>query len=105
MKVQSKCQVESGGFLPATKMKYFVFCVSILRLLKIIKQKILTGRAPALQAFSSHYSPPLYIALAQPLLCLTDMAKLQCCDSQHVLYYIFVCSCVESRGKREILKV
>lgn len=93
MKVQSKCQVEFGGFLPATKMKYFFFCVCILHLLKIIKQTILkTGRVPALQAFSSHYSPPLYIALAQSLLCLIDKAKLWSCDSQHVPYYVVVCS-------------
>lgn len=49
-----------------------------------------TGRVPALQAFSFHYSPPLYTALAQSLLCFTDIAKLQSFDSQHVPYYTFV---------------
>lgn len=100
MKVQSKCQVESSGFLPATKIKYIVFCVSILHLLKITSQTILkTGRVPTLQAFSFHYSPPLYTALAQSLLCLIDIAKLQSCDSQHVPYYILSVHVWKAGGK------
>lgn len=92
MKVQSKFQVEYDGFIPDTMRKYLVFCVSILCLLKIIKQTIQkTGRAPALQVFSSYYSPPLHIQIiyTNPLcyiykiiytvffLCLIDKARFQ----------------------------
>jgi len=107
MNVQKKCQVVSSESLLATKKEYFFFlCKHSTPFENIQKSSTQNWKSSCSASLSLSLFPfILYSAFCQSLLCLMDMATLQSCDSHHVPYYIFVCSCVESREKKEILKV